>query len=63
MLFNLSQLIGEIKARQATLASSLAAGNAASWESYQRTVGQNLGLQETLDLINQMLKESEEDER
>jgi hypothetical protein len=49
--------------RQANIASSLAAGNVASWETYQRTVGTNLGLQETLDLINKMLKEDEEDER
>jgi hypothetical protein len=63
MLFNLGDLIGAIKARQAEIASSLAAGNVASWEAYQRTVGTNLGLQETLDLINKMLKESENDER
>jgi len=63
MLFNLGDLIGAIKARQAEIASSLAAGNVASWEAYQRTVGQNLGLQETLDLVNKMLKEDEEDER
>jgi len=63
MLFNLGDLIGAIKARQAEIASSLAAGNVASWESYQRTVGTNLGLQETLDLINKMLKDKEEDER
>ena len=49
--------------RQANIASSLAAGNVASWEAYQRTVGTNLGLQETLDLINKMLKEDAEDER
>jgi hypothetical protein len=63
MIFNLGDLIGAIKARQAEIASSLAAGNVASWETYQRTVGTNLGLQETLDLINKMLKEDAEDER
>jgi hypothetical protein len=63
MIFNLGDLIGAIKARQAVIANSLAAGNVASWETYQRTVGTNLGLQETLDLINKMLKEDEEDER
>lgn len=42
---------------------SLALGNAVNIESYQRMVGQYQGLQDTLDIINVMLKKEEEDER
>jgi hypothetical protein len=42
---------------------SLALGNAVNIESYQRMVGQYQGLQDTLDIINNMLKKEEEDER
>ncbi len=62
MRFTLGDLIGAIKVRQAEIATSLSAGNAASWDTYQRMVGLNLGLQETLDIINK-LKDEEEDER
>lgn len=58
----LEDLINQIKARQAEIASSLAGGTAANWESYQRLVGQNLGLQEALDILNNLLKEDNENE-
>ena len=57
-----ADLIGQIKARQAEIASSLAGGTATSWESYQRLVGQYQGLQESLDILNSLLKEDDEDE-
>ena len=57
-----ADLIGVIKTRQAEIAASLAGGTATSWESYQRLVGQNLGLQEALDILNTLLKEDNEDE-
>lgn len=57
-----SDLISAIKARQAEIASSLAGGMATTWESYQRLVGQNQGLQEALDILNSLLKEDDEDE-
>jgi hypothetical protein len=52
-------LIGGIKARQAEIASSLVAGNATNWESYIRLVGHNAGLQEALDILNNLMKEDE----
>ena len=55
----LSDLIGGIKARQAEIALSLVAGNAANWESYIRLVGHNAGLQEALDILNNLIKEDE----
>jgi hypothetical protein len=58
----LSDLIGGIKARQAEIASSLAAGNAANWESYIRCVGHFAGLQESLDILNNLMKDDYDDE-
>ena len=55
----ISDLIGGIKARQAEIASSLVAGNAANWESYIRLVGHNAGLQESLEILNNLMKEDE----
>lgn len=58
----LSDFIGAIKARQAEIAASLAAGNAANWESYQRMVGHNAGLSESLLILNDLLKDEDADE-
>jgi hypothetical protein len=58
----LSDLIGGIKARQAEIAASLVAGNATNWESYIRLVGHNAGLQEALDILNNLMKEDENDD-
>ena len=55
-----SQIITVIKAQQAEIAFSLGAGNASTWESYQRTVGVYLGLQEVLDAINNLLDKEQE---
>lgn len=57
-----ADLIGVIKTRQAEIAASLAGGHAANWESYQRLVGHHQGLQEALDILNNLLKEEDEDE-
>jgi hypothetical protein len=51
-----------VKARQAEIASSLAAGNAADWESYHRMVGHNAGLQEALDVLDNLMKEENANE-
>jgi hypothetical protein len=58
----IGDLIGGIKSRQAAIAASLAAGNAANWETYHRMVGQNSGLQEALDILNDLMKEPDENE-
>jgi len=58
----IEELIGLIKARQQEIAVSLAAGNAANWESYQRIVGHSRGLEESLELLNSLLRDEDEDE-
>ena len=55
----LGDLIGGVKSRQAEIAASLAAGNAANWEAYHRMVGHNAGLQEGLDILNNLMEEDE----
>ena len=57
---SIAELIGAIKERQAEIGLSLAAGNAASWEAYQRMVGEHLGLQRALDILNFLLKDEDE---
>jgi len=57
----LNDFIGEMKARQAEIAVSLAAGNAASWDAYQRMVGQHSGLEEALGILNNMMKEENDE--
>jgi len=51
-----------VKLRQGEIALSLAAGNAITWEAYQRMVGENQGLQFVLDSINRMLDEDRNQE-
>lgn len=58
----LSDLIGAIESRQAEISLSLAAGNASTWETYQRMVGHYAGLKESLQILNQLLKEDNDDE-
>jgi len=56
----LGDLIGAITSRQAEIASSLAVGNAANWETYQRMVGQHAGLAEALAILNELMKDDDE---
>jgi len=58
----ISDIIGAIKARQTEIKSSLAAGNPATWEAYQRVVGHHQGLEEALEIINNLLKEEDENQ-
>ncbi len=53
----LEALIHRIKIRQAELHVSLAQGIPATWDGYQRMVGEYQGLQITLDMIDNMLEE------
>jgi hypothetical protein len=53
----IEQLIHRIKVRQAELQVSLAAGIPATWDGYQRMVGEHQGLQMTLTIIENMLEE------
>lgn len=50
-------LIHRIKVRQAEISLALATGTPKSWDAYQRMVGENLGLQSTLDIIDDILEE------
>ncbi len=55
-----TDLIGALRLRQAEISQSLAAGNAASWEAYQRMVGEFLGLKKALDVIDELLRDEDE---
>jgi uncharacterized membrane protein (UPF0136 family) len=57
----INDLIGRLKASQSDIALALARGSAPTWEAYQRMVGQNQGLQEALDHIDQLLKDDEDE--
>ena len=57
-----SDFIGAVKARQAEIANGLAHGNAPDYVAYQRLVGENQGLEASLEILNHLLKE-DEDER
>jgi len=59
-MISISQVISVIKKRQADIAYSLGAGNASTWESYQRMVGIFSGHQEVIDIINKLLQDEEE---
>ena len=52
--------IGAIKNRQAEISRSLTAGNAVNFETYQRLVGQHAGLEDALQILNDLLKEDNE---
>jgi hypothetical protein len=58
----ISTLIGAIKSRQSEISLSLAEGNAATWEAYQRMVGTYQGLQDSLDILNNLMEEDNDNE-
>jgi|TARA_R110000822_G_scaffold3983_1_gene17147 hypothetical protein len=58
----ISDLIGGIKASQGEIALSLARGNASAWEAYHRMVGQHEGLQQALDILDNLMKDEDEHE-
>ena len=57
----ISDFIGAVKARQAEIAQGLAHGHASDFNAYQRLVGENLGLEQSLEILNYLLKEDEDD--
>jgi len=61
-MITVSDIIGRIESRQAEIRLSLADGNAATWETYHRMVGHHAGLNEVLQIINNLLKEEDEHE-
>jgi len=50
-----------IQRRRQEISEGMVNGNCVNFESYQRLVGQNLGLLEVLDFINKTLEEEEKD--
>lgn len=56
-----SDFISAVKARQAEIAAGLSRGNATDYAAYQRLVGENCGLEASLEIINHLLKEDEDD--
>ena len=57
----LSDFISAVKARQVEIAGGLAHGNAPDYNAYQRLVGENLGLEASLEILNHLLREDEDD--
>ena len=57
----ISDFVSAVKARQAEIAAGLAHGNAPDYNAYQRLVGENLGLEASLEMLNHLLKEDEDD--
>ena len=57
----ISDFIGAVKARQTEIAKGLAHGNASDFNAYQRLVGENLGLEQSLEILNHLLKEDEDE--
>jgi hypothetical protein len=58
----IGDFIGAVESRQRMIAQSLVDGNAVNFETYQRLVGQHQGLAEALVILNDLLKEPDEDE-
>ena len=57
----ISDIISAVKAEQARIAESLTAGNVVNFETYQRLVGQYQGLVKSLEIIENLLKDEEDE--
>lgn len=57
-----SDFIAAVKQRQAEIAQSVVRGECMTFEAYQRLVGTHAGLVEALEILNNLLEESNEDE-
>lgn len=57
----ISELIGRIKQRQQEISESVVNGNCVNFESYQRLVGQNIGLAEALEILETIIEEQNRD--
>ena len=56
-----TDLIARIKVEQTSISAVLHSGSPVNYESYQRLVGHYQGLDEALNIINQLLNEDEKD--
>jgi len=59
----ISEFIGLVKTEQARIAESLTAGHVINFESYQRLVGNHQGLQTSLDILNIIMTQDDEDQQ
>jgi len=59
----ISEIIDRVRDRKAKLADAVTAGtNVHTFEDYQFLIGQIEGLKTTLDIVNEILTEDEEDD-
>lgn len=57
-----SELLGRLKSADTDLTLAISSGvNVHDYASYQRMVGQKAGIQQALDIVNEILSEDEED--
>jgi hypothetical protein len=56
-----NELISRIKAEKQEIANSMVSGFCVNFESYQRLVGQSIGLDKALDILNNILEEQRKD--
>jgi hypothetical protein len=57
----IKDLIGLIKTEQHNVAEAMLNGNCINFESYQRLVGQNIGLEKALSFIEELLEKEKQD--
>ena len=50
-------LLHRIRLKQSEISFALATGSAMTWEAYQRLVGEYQGLQDVVDMVNDLLEE------
>ena len=55
-------LIHRVKIKQAEISMALASGSCMTWEAYQRLVGEYQGLQDVLDMVDNMLEEQKRED-
>jgi len=53
--------VTKINEKQKEISESMLNGNCVNFESYQRLVGQSIGLKEALDILNNLLEEERKD--
>jgi hypothetical protein len=53
--------IGAVEAEKRKISESLVNGNAMTFDAYQRLVGQHQGLVKALDILNDLLREEDDD--
>jgi hypothetical protein len=58
---DISSFITLINQRKQEIAQAIVNGNAVNFETYQRLVGQYQGLEESLNILNNLLEEQKRD--